>query len=245
MKFRSGLSVSALALTLGACATGAIDDSSDPFESFNRQMYALNDDLDRAILEPAAKGYRAITNEPVRDGVSNFVGNLGEPVTFANEVLQGKLGGASSTAGRFVVNTTVGIAGIFDPATSMGLEKSDEDFGQTLGTWGVSSGPYLVLPVIGSTNPRDLAGLGVDMALNPLNTAEFDGDTETRVATGVLNGLSAREGVLETAEDVRASRLDPYTTVRRFYVRDRASKIGNREIAPNEIQEVPDYELDF
>jgi len=239
------LSFAAATLALGACASGMVDDSSDPYEGFNRQMYAFNDGLDRSVIEPAARGYRAVTNEPVRQGVTNFTRNLGEPVIFANEVLQGKIPGAAGTAGRFVVNTTLGIVGIFDPATSIGLTRSDEDFGQTLGFWGMASGPYLVLPVIGASSPRDAFGLGVDMAANPLNYAEFDGDTATRVGTSVLGGLSAREGALETVEDVRDTRLDPYTTLRRFHVRNRAAQIGNREFAPNEIQEVPDYELDF
>ncbi len=239
------LSLAAMSLALGACATGMVDDTADPYEGFNRQMYGFNEGLDRAVLEPAARGYRAVTNEPVRKGVSNFVGNLGEPVVFANEILQFKVGGAAETLGRFVVNSTVGIVGIFDPATPMGLEKSREDFGQTLGYWGMASGPYLVLPVIGASSPRDAFGLGVDAVANPLNYAEFDGDTATRIGTSAMGGLSAREDALETVEDVRDTRLDPYTTLRRFHVRNRAAQIGNRDFVPNEIQEVPDYELDF
>ncbi len=234
-----------MSLALGACATGMVDDSADPFEDFNRQMFGFNEGLDQAVLEPAARGYRAVTNEPVRQGVSNFVGNLGEPVVFANELLQFKVGGAAETFGRFVVNSTVGLVGIFDPATSMGLEASNEDFGQTLGYWGMASGPYLVLPVIGPSSPRDAFGMGVDAAANPLTTAEFEGDTETRIGVGILAGLSAREGALETVDDVRGTRLDPYTTLRRFHVRNRAAQVGNREFVPSDIQEVPDYELDF
>src|SRR5690606_13603516 len=111
-------SLAALAgLALGACATSA--NPEDPYEDFNRQMFAFNDGLDRAVLEPVAKGYRALNIEPVRSGVSNFFGNLGEPVTFANEVLQGKIGEAAGTAGRFVINTTIGLAGVFNPAQAM------------------------------------------------------------------------------------------------------------------------------
>src|SRR5689334_19303494 len=140
------------ALSLSACATTqAVDLNADPYEDFNRQMFAFNDGLDKAVLEPVAKGYRAVTNEPVREGVSNFVSNLGEPVTFANEVLQGKLPQAAGTVGRFLLNTTIGVAGIFNPAQSFGIERTNEDFGQTLGVWGVASGPYLVLPFLGST----------------------------------------------------------------------------------------------
>ena len=233
------------ALACSACATGVVDPERDPYESFNRDMYAVNDGLDRAILEPTAKGYRAVTNEPVRSGVRNFVGNLAEPKTFANQVLQGQVVPAASTVGRFVVNTTLGVVGIFDPATSMGLERRKEDFGQTLGVWGMASGPYLVLPVIGSTSPRDLVGFGVDLASNPLNFAQFDGDDATRVGVLAARGISAREDAIEVVDDLRATRLDPYSSVRRYHVISRASEIGNREIAPNEIQEVQDYELDF
>ena len=153
------------AFALTACVTVTPENAEDPYEDFNRSMYAFNDGLDRAVLEPVAKGYRAVTNEPIRGGVTNFVNNLGEPITFANEVLQGKVGNAAGTVGRFVINTTIGIVGIFDPAGAIGIQRTDEDFGQTLGVWGVQPGHYLVLPLIGSTSPRDLFGLGADFAI--------------------------------------------------------------------------------
>jgi phospholipid-binding lipoprotein MlaA len=240
------LAASALAaLTLSACATTqTVDLESDPYEGFNRQMYDFNDGLDKAVLEPVGRGYRAVTNEPVREGVSNFFNNLGEPVTFANEVLQGKIPQAAGTVGRFLLNTTVGIAGVFDPASSLGIERTQEDFGQTLGAWGVQPGPYLVLPLLGSTSPRDLVGFGTDMALNPLNYAEFDNDDATRIGLAIGNGIQARESAIETVESVRAQ-VDPYTTVRRFYVRNRASLIGNSAPTSEDTEKVPDYELDF
>ena len=232
------------AVTLGACATTGTANPEDPYEGFNRSMYAFNDGLDKAVLEPAAKGYRAVTNEPIRGGVRNFVSNLGEPVTFANEVLQGKVGNAAGTVGRFVINTTIGIAGIFDPAGAMGIQRTDEDFGQTLGVWGVGTGPYLVLPFLGSTNPRDLLGFGADIAMDPLNYAEFESDDETRIGIAILGGLSGREDAIEAVDGIR-DQVDPYTTVRRFYVRNRAALIGNSEPASNETEKVPEYELDF
>ena len=232
----------AAVLALGACATSG--NPQDPYENFNRQMYGFNDGLDRAVLEPVAKGYRAVTNEPIRGGVSNFMDNLGEPVTFANEVLQGKVGNAAGTVGRFVLNTTIGIVGIFDPACAMGIKRTDEDFGQTLGRWGFGTGPYLVLPFLGSTNPRDLLGKGADIAMNPINYAEFDGDDATRIGLAATGGISAREGAIETVDSVR-DQIDPYTTVRRFYVRSRAAAIGNSDPVPNNTEQLPDYELDF
>lgn len=232
------------AFALTACVTVTPENAEDPYEDFNRSMYAFNDGLDKAVVEPVAKGYRAVTNEPIRGGVTNFVNNLGEPITFANEVLQGKVGNAAGTVGRFVINTTIGIVGIFNPAGAMGIQRTDEDFGQTLGVWGIQPGPYLVLPLIGSTSPRDLFGLGADFAMNPINPAEFDNDDEIRLGLGALGGLAAREDAIETIDGIR-SQVDPYTTVRRFYDRNRAALVGNSAPASNEIEKVPDYELDF
>lgn len=233
------------ALSLSACATTQTADlTADPYEDFNRQMFAFNDGLDKAVIEPVAKGYRAVTNEPVRAGVSNFVSNLGEPVTFANEVLQGKIPQAAGTVGRFVINTTIGIAGLFNPAKSFGIERTDEDFGQTLGAWGVQPGPYLVLPFLGSTSPRDLVGMPVDAAFDPLNYAQFEGDDATRVGVLLLKGLSGREEAIEAIDGVR-QQIDPYTTARRFYVRNRAALVGNSAPASQENEKLPDYELDF
>ncbi len=237
------VSVLAVAMLAG-CASVNAQNPEDPYENFNRQMFAFNDGVDRAVFEPVSKGYRAVTNEPIRGGVRNFLGNLGEPVTFANEVLQGKMGNAAGTVGRFVINTTIGIAGIFNPAGAMGIERTDEDFGQTLGTWGVGEGPYLVLPFLGSTNPRDLVGLGADIAMDPINYAEFDGADAARIAVPAANGLAVREELIETVETMR-NQVDPYTTARRFYDRSRAAAIGNSEPEPRTIEQVPDFELDF
>lgn len=231
-------------LATAGCAHVERPNPEDPLEGFNRTMYNFNDGVDRAVLLPVAKGYRAVTNKPIRSGVSNFVGNLGEPVTFANEVLQGNIPNAAGTFGRFVLNTTIGIAGIFTPAQAMGIKQTDEDFGQTLGKWGVPGGPYMVLPFLGSTNPRDLTGTGVDIALNPLNYAEFEGDDTLRISKSVLGVMSGREAAIETVDGVR-QQIDPYTTVRRFYVRNRAALIANGQPVPEDTEKLPDYELNF
>lgn len=244
MQVRTLLTALAGGVVLAGCASTAAN-PEDPYEPFNRQMYAFNDNLDRAVIAPVAKGYRAVTNEPVRTGVSNFVKNLGEPVTFANEVLQGRFGAAAGTAGRFLLNSTVGIVGLLNPAEDVGLGRVDEDFGQTLGVWGVPSGPYLVLPFLGSTSPRDFFGIGVDMALNPLNHAEFEGDDATRIGLAATGGLVARESLIDTIDDARSTQLDPYVTLRRFHVRNRQALIGNVAPGPTDVPKVPDYELDF
>ncbi|NTS78089.1 VacJ family lipoprotein [Catenovulum sp. SM1970] len=137
---------------------------SDPWQGFNRRMYYFNHTVDENILLPLVSGYKAITPDPVEQGVSNFFSNLGEIPIFLNAALQLKPKPAFETLGRFAVNTTIGLAGLFDPATHMGLDKQNEDFGQTLGHYGVSPGPYLVLPFLGPSNLRDAFGGIVDMA---------------------------------------------------------------------------------
>lgn len=236
--------VLALASMMTGCATTATANAEDPYEDFNRQMFAFNDGLDKAVVEPVAKGYRAVTNKPVRQGVSNFLGNLGEPLTFANEVLQGKVGNAAGTVGRFVINSTIGLVGIFNPAESMGIKRTDEDFGQTLGVWGVPSGPYLVLPIIGPSSPRDGFGTVADFFVDPVNYAHFDKDDEIRFGFAIANGLVSREEAIETIDSVR-QQVDPYTVARRFYVRSRAAAVGGSEPQPNTLEKVPDFELDF
>ena len=235
--------LSALAtLSLSACVTGPNTD--DPYEDFNRQMFAFNEGVDKAVIEPVAYGYRAVTNEPIREGVGNFTGNLNEPLTAVNHILQGKLPDAGATVSRFVINSTIGLAGIFDPASAMGIQRTKEDFGQTLGAWGVDSGPYLVLPFLGPSNPRDVFGKGGDMALNPLNYPEFESDDEIRLGIAVLGGINAREGAIESVDELR-NQIDPYTTVRRLYDRTRAQDIANAPVEPNENEKVPESELDF
>jgi len=229
-------------IALSGCASGPNPD--DPYEDFNRQMFAFNDSLDKVVIEPVAHGYRAVTNEPIRERVGNLTDNLNEPLTFVNHVLQGQIPDAGATFGRFVLNTTIGIGGIFDPAAAMGIYRTKEDFGETLGKWGVQPGPYLVLPFLGSSNPRDLFGKGGDIALNPLNYPEFESDDEIRMGVAILGGLNAREGVIEAIEEVR-NQIDPYTTVRRLYDRTRAQDIANAPIQPEETEKLPESELDF
>ena len=243
MAILRGTATAVAALSLSGCLTAG-PDPQDPYEDFNRQMFAFNEGLDQAVIEPIARGYEAVTNEPVREGVGNFTSNLNEPLTFVNHVLQGQLPDAGATLGRFVINSTVGVAGIFDPASSMGMQRTKEDFGQTLGTWGVDSGPFLVLPVIGPTNPRDLTGMGADIALNPLNYPEFERDDEIRLGIAAVGGINARAGAIEAIDELR-NQVDPYTTVRRLYGRTRAEDIGIPYTDPNNAEEVPEDELDF
>lgn len=234
--------VTALAFAACAAAPGlarAQETDGDPWEGFNRDMYAVHESVDRAVLEPVARGYRAVTPAPVRRGVVNFLRNLRGPVIFANDVLQGEFNRAGVTAVRFGVNTTIGMAGLLDPATSMGLERHDEDFGQTLAVWGVASGPYLFVPLFGPSTLRDSAGRVVDMAFDPLTWAEGEDIDDWRAARGVTAGVAAREQVLDAVDAVRRDSIDPYVTIRTSYGLLRDSAIAN---GPADVQDLPDFD---
>jgi len=220
-------------------AASATAPVGDPWEGMNRDLYALHEGVDKALLEPVARGYRAVTPSVLRGGVLNFLRNLRGPVIFANDILQGEVGRAGTTAGRFVVNSTIGVAGIFDPATSMGLERHDEDFGQTLAVWGVPSGPYIFIPLLGPSTVRDGTGRIIDVVFDPLTWAEFDEVATARAARTVTAGTAARESVIEAVDDVRENSLDPYVSIRSSYSLLRQSAIQNGR------DEVPDLpELD-
>ncbi|MDJ0922027.1 MAG: VacJ family lipoprotein [Henriciella sp.] len=232
------------ALTITGCAstTAAEGDTVyDPFEGFNRSVYGFNENVDKAVLRPVAMGYRSVTNEPVRNGVSNFLTNLNQPVVFSNAVLQGKPYMALDTLGRFLVNTTFGIGGIFDPATAAGVPEHREDFGQTLGTWGVGEGAYLMLPLLGPSNVRDLAGTGVDAALDPLNWATFEGDTEFRIGTGATGAVAARERLDDQITQLR-EQPEPYTFLRRNYSQTRQAAIRDGKEVEDPFANLPDFE---
>jgi len=231
-------------LTLAACAAAApglafAQDASDPWEGLNRDLYSVHSAVDNAVLEPAARGYRAITPRPVRNVVLNFLRNLRGPVIFANDVLQGELDRAGVTAARFGVNTTVGVVGLFDPATSMGLERHDEDFGQTLAVWGVDSGPYIFVPVFGPTTLRDGAGRIVDVVFDPLTWLDGQNADEIRLGRTLIAGVAARELVLDTVDSIERDSVDPYVTIRSSYQLLRESAIRN---GPTDVQDLPEFE---
>lgn len=196
----------------------------DPWEPFNRRMYRFNAAADRYVLLPVVRAYRAVTPAPVRTGIANFFRNLDEVTTFVNTVLQGKADAAGVTLARFAINSTVGIAGLFDPATRMGLARQREDFGQTLGAWGVKSGPYLVLPFFGPSSLRDGLGLGADFAalfaLDPLNLEDHDG---RRLAYWSLYGIDKRARM--SFRYYQTGSPFEYTLVRLVYVNYRQLQI--------------------
>lgn len=219
---------------------------SDPLEPVNRGIYVFNDALDLFFLEPIARGYKTVLPEQVRKAIHNMLSNLNEPVVFANDLMQWKISDAGTILGRFVINTTVGIVGMFDVAEKMGLEPHDEDFGQTLAVWGVGDGPYLMLPLFGPSNPRDAVGKVVDMVLDPFYWIVRDTDEDTierasYVRTGVRL-IDKRSRLLPVTDDIRRTSVDPYTTVKTMYHQNRLKEISDGE---TEEHEVPAYDFEF
>ncbi len=208
-----------IVLTSSGCATNtSTSPVYDPYESINRKIYAFNDGLDVGLLEPAARTYRFLVADPIEDGISNVFSNFDDVTVFVNAVLQGKIKQAASDAGRFLVNSTIGIAGIFDVGSRIGLPKHNDSFGQTLGVWGVGEGPFLMLPFLGPANGRAATGRVVDGATSYLPNYLTD---EPRV----LNSTRAL-GIVETrARFLSAGKLlddafDPYQLLRDVWVKN-------------------------
>lgn len=203
---------------------------NDPLEVPNRLIFAMNQAVDTVALKPAAATYRFLLPEVLRDSIQNATRNLGGPVTLANDVLQGNFGRAETTLVRFLVNSTVGVLGLFDVAADWGYEHHEEDFGQTLGTYGAGEGFYLVLPILGPSSLRDGGGLVVDTLLNPVTwiAAEYDLEGEF-LAVRVVEGIDERSRNIETIEDLQSDAIDFYARVRSLYRQSRRNAIANGE----------------
>jgi phospholipid-binding lipoprotein MlaA len=241
MRFRPILLALLCAGLLPACATlpPGERDPRDPFERYNRSMYRFNDTLDRAVARPVARAYVKVTPAPVRSGVSNFFRNLNSPTVMVNNVLQLKPRAFLTETARLVINTTVGIGGLFDPASQLGLPAGDEDFGQTLGRWGVRSGPYLVLPVLGPSTVRDSVGLVGDQFTDP--KYYLVDDLWTRVGLTLASLVDTRAALLGT-DEVLASSFDPYIFMRNAFLQRRAFQVQDGAVAQQEEFEI--YEFD-
>jgi phospholipid-binding lipoprotein MlaA len=211
----------ALGATLSA-GSALAEDPRDPFEGFNRAIFAFNDGLDAALIRPLAKGYETVLPGPVRTGVSNFYNNIGDLFISVNSLLQGKPADAVGDVARFAFNSTFGIAGLFDVATGMGLEKHEEDFGQTLGSWGVGPGPYLVLPVYGPRDVRDAAGLALDVSVDPVSRVEH---VPTRNTLTALRLVNERANLLPADQIIAEAALDKYSYLRDAYLQRRRSLV--------------------
>lgn len=216
----------------GSEAKVAYVESNDPLEPLNRVIWKFNLVIDKAILRPIAAVYKSILPELVRDGVKNVLSNLRSPVILTNDILQGELGRAGSTAGRFVLNSTAGIGGIFDVATSLGLEAHDEDFGQTLAVWGVGEGPYLMLPVLGPSNSRDALGLVGEYFADPIDLWANNTSREWILYTRKgLNSVDSRSRNVELLEELERTSIDFYAAVRSLYRQQRMDKVRNGEVS--------------
>lgn len=243
---RLGLVVTA-ALLAAACATPPKDDPealaeferiNDPLEPFNRVVFEVNLTLDGLILKPFATMYRGVMPEVGRTAVHNVLSNLREPVVFVNDVLQGELERAGTAAGRFAINSTIGILGIIDVATDFGLEQHSEDFGQTFAVWGAPEGPYLVLPIFGPSNPRDALGLLAEAVLDPLNYYARHEDIDAfQTSRSLTTGIDIRERNLDTLDVIERTSLDFYAAIRSLYRQRRADEIRNSR--PSAIQPAP------
>jgi phospholipid-binding lipoprotein MlaA len=233
---RFGLAALGLLCLVAGCATrppasnpaalAEFQQENDPFEPTNRVLYRVNNALDQYLLRPVAVAYKDVLPEPVRNGVHNALTNLSTPVKLGDDMLAGKPRLAGDSFMRFIINTTAGGLGFFDPATNWGYPDHDMDFGLTMAIWGVPEGPFLFLPLLGPTNPRDAIGRGVDNTADPLNWfgqgAIVRGLHWSRFALTVVD---ARVGVLGTISSIKKTALDPYATFRSLYRQHRSSQI--------------------
>lgn len=227
--------VAVLALMSGCAST--YDNPQDPYEGYNRAMYKFNDTLDKAVLKPVAKGYDTVVPEPISWGISNFFSNLNEITVIINGLLQGKFEQAAQDTGRFALNTTVGVFGIFDVAGHAGYEKNNEDFGQTLGAWGAEPGAYIVLPFFGPSTVRDTFGLVGDILTDPVTYVNHD---ETQIALAATRVIDTRASLLKASKVVSEASDDEYAYIRDAYLQRRQYLVydGN---PPNDADE--DFDL--
>ncbi len=217
----------------------AVENNPDPWEGFNRVVFRFNDTLDKYVLKPVAKGYVKVTPGPVQQGVSNFFSNVGEIPTIVNGLLQAKFAQAGLDSTRFLVNTTVGLVGFIDVASRLGLEKHNEDFGQTLGYWGVESGPYLVLPLLGPNTLRDSFGMIPDSYVSLYNTVDHD---KTEYSIRAVDVVDMRAGLLE-AEKLVAG--DKYTFFRNAYLQRREFLVNDGKLADDFLEDDMLFEDEF
>lgn len=216
--------VLALSLALGGCA--ATRNPVDPLEGFNRSMFVFNDAFDRTALKPAAVTYKTLTPTFVQTGIGNFFGNIGDVWTAVNNLLQGNLSDGVTDVMRVAVNTTLGFGGLLDIGSEAGMPKHNEDFGQTLGKWGVKSGPYVVLPFFGSSTLRDSLVLPVDYKADPWGYVD---PVWVRNTGSVVRVVDLRAGVLDASNLIEEAALDRYEFVRDAYLQRRQNKINNGE----------------
>ncbi|MDE2514926.1 MAG: VacJ family lipoprotein [Rhodospirillales bacterium] len=207
-------------------ALAEYNDTNDPLEPTNRVFYAINNGLDTVILRPAAEAYRFAVPAPVRNSIHNILANAGTPVQLSNDMLEGKPRRAGDTTMRFLINSSVGLLGAFDVASKWGYPDHDADFGITLALWGVPQGPFLFLPLLGPSDPRDAIGFGVDNVMDPFTwLGQGAAVTAINWSRFGLNAIDQRERVLNAVDEIKKTALDPYATFRSLYRQHRQSQI--------------------
>lgn len=223
-----------MVVVLGACATTQQNERVariDPLEPMNRAVFTFNENLDQYVVKPAAEAYKFVLPDAFRKGVTNFFSNIGDIFVAANNLLQGKPKEATSDIGRFLVNSTIGILGFFDVATDMGLDKHTEDFGQTLGVWGLSDGPYVVLPLFGPSTVRDTVGLAVDLKTDfVLNTNQLNSDE--RIGVTAVRVLDKRANLLDAGQLLEDAAFDKYSFLRDSYLQRRRNQVYDGDPPP-------------
>ncbi len=222
MQLRSILLTLLVVALTGCASTGDYQDPRDPAEGFNRAMYSFNEGLDDVLLKPISKGYKAITPAPVDTGISNFFGNLADVGSAINNLLQFKLERAASDVGRVLVNSTIGLLGFIDVASNMNMQKYGEDFGQTMGAWGMDSGPYIVLPFFGPSSGRDTVGLVVDWYTDPVRYVKPNHWRNSLIGLRVID---TRADLLSASRVLEEAALDPYEFQRDAYLQKRRNDV--------------------
>lgn len=229
VQLRRNLAAVLFAVAVAGCAsTPDPTGQNDPYEAQNRQVFALNEKLDRSVALPVATFYVHAVPHPLRDGIHNFLTNLDVPVTFANDVLQGEAKRAVDSAGRFVINSSVGVGGLIDVAGKVGVPEHDADFGETLAVWGVGEGPYLVLPFFGPSNPRDAVGLAVDSTVaDPWFWVSWRSSFYYKLGDQILEVVDKRAQNINTIKELERTSVDLYATERSLYRQHREAEINH------------------
>ncbi len=234
----SRIAVVILAAGLSACAS-APSDPTDPYEPINRAVFDANNKIDEAVALPVAKAYVKVVPEKARTGIHNVIANLDAPVTFGNDLLQGNIKRAAQTLFRFGVNSTLGLGGLIDVAAEAGqVPAHEEDFGQTLGVYGVPEGPYLVLPFLGPSNPRDLTGNIADFFMDPVYYMRFDGRATGEIVKQAVGVVDLRSRNIDTLDQIRNTAVDYYATTRSLYRQNRNSEIHNGSPPPEDLPDL-------
>ena len=219
------------------------DEIYDPFEPVNRAIFSFNNVADRVVLEPVAKGYKKLPS-PIQSGISNFLSNLRAPLVVVNQLLQGQGENAIQSSGRFIINSTVGLLGIFDVAEKIGIEEKEEDFGQTLATWGVGDGFYIVLPLFGPSNMRDTSGMLITMVTDPINAyAVSEGEAWLVPMRTAANAVDQRSKIIDEVNALRDNSVDYYAAVRSSYYQNRKAAIANLD--DSELTPLPLISIEF